>query len=75
VCEFNAIVVIKKKVLVFPDLCHGCGGCSYICPEGAIREVEKPIGVIEKGSAGTIQFRLFRVCCTQKVDFILIKYS
>lgn len=56
VCEFNAIVVIKKKVLVFPDLCHGCGGCAYICPEGAIREVEKPIGVIERGHAGTIDF-------------------
>lgn len=56
VCEFNAIVVIKKKVLVFPDLCHGCGGCTYICPEAAIREVEKPIGVIEKGRAGTIDF-------------------
>ena len=23
VCEFNAIVVIKKKVLFFPELCHG----------------------------------------------------
>lgn len=56
VCEYNSIVVIKKKVLVFPDLCHGCGGCSYVCPEGAITEVEKPIGVIERGSAGKIDF-------------------
>lgn len=56
VCEYNAIVVIKKKVLVFPDLCHGCGGCAYMCPEGAIREVEKPIGVIERGRAGEIDF-------------------
>jgi len=56
VCEYNAIVVIKKKVLVFPDLCHGCGGCAYICPESAIAEIEKPIGVVERGRAGEIDF-------------------
>jgi MinD superfamily P-loop ATPase len=56
VCEFNAIVVIKKKVLFFPELCHGCGGCSYICPEKAINEVDRTIGVIEKGVSGQIEF-------------------
>jgi len=56
ICEFNAIVVIKKKVLFFPELCHGCGGCSYICPENAIKEVEREIGVIEKGRSGSMDF-------------------
>ena len=56
VCEFNAIVVIKEKVLFFPELCHGCGGCSYMCPENAIEEVEREIGGIEKGKAGGIDF-------------------
>jgi len=56
VCEFNAIVVIKEKVLFFPELCHGCGGCLYICPENAIEEVEREIGGIEKGKAGGIDF-------------------
>jgi MinD superfamily P-loop ATPase len=56
VCEFNAIVVIKEKVLFFPELCHGCGGCSYICPENAIKEVEREIGIIEKGNSGKIDF-------------------
>ena len=56
VCEFNAIVVIKEKALIFPELCHGCGGCSYICPEDAIEEVEREIGVIERGRAGHIEF-------------------
>jgi len=55
VCEFNAIVVIKEKVLIFPELCHGCGGCSYFCPENAIEEVEREIGVIEKGRANGIE--------------------
>ncbi len=56
ICEFNAIVVIKKKVLFFPELCHGCGGCSYICPENAIKEVERKIGVIERGNSDKIDF-------------------
>jgi len=56
ICEFNAIVVIKEKVLLFPELCHGCGGCSYICPADAIKEVDREIGVIEEGVADNIDF-------------------
>ncbi len=51
-CEFNALAVSKKRVLVFPDLCHGCGVCSYVCPEpGAIVETERPVGEVEIGRA------------------------
>jgi len=55
-CEFNAIVSFKTTPLVFPELCHGCGGCMKVCPEGAIREVDRPIGVVENGSVGDIGF-------------------
>jgi len=55
VCLYNAIAVVKKKVLIFPELCHGCGGCSLLCPEKAIKEVNKPIGVLEEGKADSIQ--------------------
>lgn len=54
ICEFNALVVIKKKVLIFPELCHGCGGCSYVCPENAIKDADRAIGVIERGNAGAM---------------------
>lgn len=56
VCAFNAIAVIKDKVLVFPELCHGCGACSYLCPEGAISESGREIGAVERGCAGHIDF-------------------
>jgi MinD superfamily P-loop ATPase len=56
ICEFNALVIIKEKVLFFPELCHGCGGCSYICPEKTIKEVNREMGVVERGNAGTIDF-------------------
>lgn len=56
VCEFHAIVVVKDMVLNFDEICHGCGACSYICPEDAISEVERQIGTIRLGRAGEIGF-------------------
>ncbi len=50
VCAFNAIAVIGSQVLVFPELCHGCGSCTYNCPEDAIREVLRPTGRLEWGA-------------------------
>lgn len=54
VCQFNAIVSFGTVPLVFPELCHGCGGCSRVCPTGAIREVERRIGVVETYVADNI---------------------
>ena len=56
VCAYNAIAVMKDKVLIFPELCHGCGACSYLCPEGAISEEGKEVGVVEVGHSDGIQF-------------------
>ncbi|MFZ2055143.1 MAG: ATP-binding protein [Candidatus Aminicenantales bacterium] len=56
VCAYNALAVVKGAVLVFSELCHGCGACYLLCPEKAIREVGKRIGVIESGRAGDIRF-------------------
>jgi len=56
VCEYNAIAVIKKKVLIFPELCHSCGACSILCPENAVTETPRNIGILEKGTANGISF-------------------
>jgi len=56
VCAYHAIAVVGQRVLVFPELCHGCGSCTLNCPEGAIHEVLNPTGVVEEGRAGTIRF-------------------
>jgi MinD superfamily P-loop ATPase len=55
ICAYNAIAVLKEKVLVFPELCHGCGACSYLCPESAITEEGREVGVVERGSSGNLE--------------------
>jgi MinD superfamily P-loop ATPase len=55
VCAYNAIAVLKNKVLVFPELCHGCGACSYLCPESAITEEGREVGVVERGGSGNLE--------------------
>lgn len=56
ICQYAAIANIKSTILTFPELCHGCGGCTSVCPVGAICEVNRDIGVVEQGTAGTIDF-------------------
>ncbi|MBE0479992.1 MAG: ATP-binding protein [Dehalococcoidia bacterium] len=56
VCAFNAIAVLGSHVLTFPQLCHGCGACSYLCPEKCISEESREIGVVEWGHSDGISF-------------------
>lgn len=46
-CHYNAIAVVKDKVLIFNELCHSCGVCSYICPEKALSERPAEVGCVE----------------------------
>ena len=55
-CRFNALAMVRGKVLVFPELCHGCGGCTLVCPSQAITERGERIGVIRRGMVGSISF-------------------
>jgi len=52
-CRYNALAALPGRVLFFPSLCHGCGGCTILCPEKAIRESKRPLGVIEKAKEGS----------------------
>ncbi len=56
-CHYNAVAVVQKggaeaKVMIFPELCHACGVCSYVCPEGALIEHPVPIGTVEADPDG-----------------------
>lgn len=61
VCAFHAIAVLGNHVLTFPQLCHGCRACSYLCPEKAISEESRETGVVEWGNSdgtGFVQGKL-----------------
>lgn len=49
-CHFNALAAVGGKIKVFDQVCHSCGGCQFICPHGAISEVDKVIGTLEVAS-------------------------
>ena len=50
-CRFNAIAAFGAEPLIFPELCHGCAGCVLACPQEALRETERRVGVVESGTA------------------------
>ena len=56
ICRFKAIAVFKETFLIFPELCHSCGGCMAVCPENAVTETGRELGVIEFGRRDRIEF-------------------
>ena len=49
-CQFKAISIMGDMVMTFTEMCHGCGGCMAICPEGAISTGQRELGVLEIGA-------------------------
>lgn len=43
-CRYGALLVLENDIRFFQGLCHSCGGCSLVCPNGAIRDEMKPVG-------------------------------
>ncbi len=56
ICRFKVIAIAGQTILTFPELCHSCGGCMVVCPEGAITETDRELGVIEEGFSDSIYF-------------------
>ncbi|GFK94460.1 Iron-sulfur cluster carrier protein [Fundidesulfovibrio magnetotacticus] len=48
-CQFKAVAVLGKRLAVFPEMCHGCGGCLAVCPEGALGVGSRELGSVEGG--------------------------
>jgi MinD superfamily P-loop ATPase len=48
-CAYGAIRILGGKMLVFPELCHGCGACVRVCVPKALREEPSRVGDVEWG--------------------------
>ena len=53
-CNFNALAY-GKKIILFQEICHSCGGCFLVCPEGAITETDKCVGKVEIGISDNVK--------------------
>lgn len=60
-CEYKAISVLGKVVMIFPEMCHGCGGCLALCPTGALTPSNRTLGEILWGASGEIAFLMGRL--------------
>ena len=56
ICRFNAITVLGRTIMAFPDMCHSCRGCFLVCDQDALEESQREVGKIEWGESGNIKF-------------------
>jgi MinD superfamily P-loop ATPase len=56
VCHFNAVLKLGKRVMVFPELCHGCHACSDLCPTASLPMRPKRMGELKHVRTGALDF-------------------
>lgn len=54
-CRFNALAFIDQRAVLFPEVCHPCGGCQLLCSQEAIGQRQKLVGHIERGKSGQVE--------------------
>ena len=55
-CQFKAINVLGDNLLIFPEMCHSCGGCLLVCPLDVLSPDFRELGEISWGQAETSGF-------------------
>jgi MinD superfamily P-loop ATPase len=55
VCQFNAIALLGTRVMVFDQLCHGCGACAVACPDDAVFEEDRRVGDLRRGKRDGVE--------------------
>jgi len=60
-CEYKAISVLGDVIMLFPEMCHGCGGCLALCPTGALTPTHRKLGEVSWGMSGENRFLMGRL--------------
>ena len=48
-CQFHALAMAGKEIVVFEKLCHDCGACRIVCKPKALSYEKRSIGKLESG--------------------------
>jgi len=60
-CQYKAISVLGDLIMIFPEMCHGCGGCLALCPTGALTPSHRKLGEVSWGTSGENRFLMGRL--------------
>lgn len=74
ICRFSSIVLMGKKLMTYPAMCHGCRGCELVCPEKAISAGKRELGTVEQGKSGNIKLLTGRLRIGEAMSPPLIKH-
>lgn len=53
-CKYNALALLRDRLMIFYEICHSCGGCILFCPEKALSKKQREIGTIETGVSDNV---------------------
>ncbi|MCE7741590.1 MAG: P-loop NTPase [Candidatus Heimdallarchaeota archaeon] len=67
-CQYNALIKMPDEILLFDKMCHGCGVCTYVCPEDAITEKPRVIGSILEGKNDDLLFHFGEIIVGEELS-------
>jgi len=72
--EIRNVTCLKDTIMTFEQLCHSCGGCMAVCPQSAIKEKQRKIGIAEFGRASEVFYGAGKLDIGAIQSPALIKY-
>ena len=75
VCNFNAVMKLGDRIMVFPELCHGCYACSELCPTNSLPMKPKKMGELQHFKLRELDFIESKLIIGEEQAVPLIKQT